>query len=553
MAPGILYVTMQPKASLSDAAFHDWYNNEHGPLRLRLSFCQNGFRYRATDLDGPGKGKHPWMAIYDLDEVEALNGEEYMKLRGAPVQSQRERDLRPTVDIDRRAFDLVSDRQSKDFKKLEGVSQATAGNVMVSVSLSLKPGKKGEELDKWYNEEHIDMLMKVPGWLRTRRFVSSSIDNKDEVEYLALHEYAPQNGLEGKEFEAATSTPWAQDIMTNVVSEKRRRVYDLYYTFGPAPRELAALSALPSSSELKPYENEAQMTKTFPGEMGAVESYVLTKDGAKLPYRLEGSSDPHAPVIVLSNSILVTWGIWDAFVAAFFADSKHKKYRVLRYLTRGRRSDCGTQPVTIDLLGSDIIALLDALQIPKAAAVCGVSLGGATVLNVGLNYPDRVAAFLSCDTNAKSPAGNSKAWGERIEMAEKEGLKGQSDEPIVGEELAEITTRRWFVKETYDGGKMEAEAERVKTMVVNNSLEGFKKSVRALWEYDMEPAMKGCKTKGVFLVGSGDGVLPKGMKEMAANLGSGTDCVVIEGAGHLPMVEKPQDFAAAVSRLLGEA
>lgn len=486
---------------------------------------------------------HEWMAIYDLTDMAELDKDEYMKLRGPPVQTQRERDLRPNVDIDRRSFDLVREWKDKEYKHLEDVDAGSEGNVMVAVCLSLNEGHEAEELDKWYNEEHVDMLMKVPGWRRTRRFVTSPVDKKDKSEYLALHEYAPQNGLGGKEFQAATSTPWAQDIMTNVC-QKHRRVYELYYTFGPAPRHLEAL---------KDWDSPATMTKTLASSAAGtsvVESYVTTKDGAILPYRLEGSSNPTAPVIVLSNSILVTYGIWDAFVEEFLA--RNKDYRMLRYMTRGRSSDSGTSDVTVDLLADDIIALLDALRVQKAALVAGVSLGGATVLNVGLRHPDRVERFLSCDTNSKSPAGNSKAWGDRIAMAEKEGMKAQSGEAVVGDELAEITVRRWFVKETYDGGAMEKGAERVKSMVVNNSLEGFKKSVRALWEYDMDPMMKDCKTKGAFLVGSGDGVLPAGMKKMAATFGSGTECFVIEGAGHLPMVEKPKDVLQAVEKMLSK-
>lgn len=49
---GLLYVTMQPSAELG-SQFTDWYQNEHGPLRLRLPFVENGFRYRAIDAQTP--------------------------------------------------------------------------------------------------------------------------------------------------------------------------------------------------------------------------------------------------------------------------------------------------------------------------------------------------------------------------------------------------------------------------------------------------------------------------------------------------------------------
>jgi pimeloyl-ACP methyl ester carboxylesterase len=256
-------------------------------------------------------------------------------------------------------------------------------------------------------------------------------------------------------------------------------------------------------------------------------------------------------VIVLVNSILVEYGIWDGFVTSFLSSPANKNYRILRYMSRGRSSSCGTQKITVDVLASDVIALLDAFRVKKAAAVIGVSLGGCTTLNVALKYPERVGSIISCDTSSKSPAGNSKAWGERIALAEKGDASAASGEKIVGEELAEITVRRWFVKESYDGGAVEKTCNEVKEMVKTNSLEGFRKSVVALFEYDLKREMKASQVKAMFLVGSGDGVLPGTMKEMAGAYGSsGAEYTIIEGAGHLPMVEKSEKFAEVVTKFL---
>jgi pimeloyl-ACP methyl ester carboxylesterase len=550
--PGILYVTMQPKPELPDSQFHDWYNNEHGPTRLRLPFITNGFRYRANDLEGaaPSETKPEWMAVYDITDMAELTKDAYLRLRDEPVKSKREADTMAKIKVDRKLYDFVESRESKEFKTLEKIENEGEGNVMVAVFLDLHQGAGlKEELDRWYREEHIEMLSKVPGWLRTRRFVTSSIDAKAPVEYLALHEYAPKNGLGGPEFKAATSTDWNKEVMTKVVKEKRRRVYNLYYTFGPAPRYLAPNLAEWHSSDVK-----SSLTKTIPsapGGNGAIESFVTTQDGVELPFRLEGSSDPDAPLITLTNSVLVNYGIWDGFVASFLSSPANKKYRILRYNSRGRSSSCGSQKITVDVLASDLITLLDAFRVKKAAAVIGVSLGGCTVLNTALKYPERVEAFISCDTSSKSPAGNAKTWGERIALAEKESALAASGEKIVGEDLAEITARRWFVKESYDGGALEKKCNEVKEMVKTNSLEGFKKSVEALYEYDLKEEMKTSKVKGLFVVGSGDGVLPEAMKEMASAYGSsGAGYTVIDVAGHLPMVEKPEEFAEVVTKFL---
>jgi pimeloyl-ACP methyl ester carboxylesterase len=550
--PGILYVTMQPQPSLPIAKFHDWYNNEHGPTRLRLpAIFSNGFRYRATDLQGEGSNDKPeWMAIYDVYDMADMLKDTYTRLRKDPVQSQRERDTMKQIKVDRRFYDLVGSKESKEFKKLECVGAGEEGNVMVAVHLKPEQGQMGE-IDRWFEEEHGEMLSQIPGWLRTRRFVTSSVEGKEEVEreYLVLNEFKEKNGLGGEEHVKATSTEWRNKIMTEVVEASKRRMYGLHYTFGGVPRDLESLG----SGDAVEFESTDAKTRTLPASNDnrcAIESYVTTEDGAVLPFRVEGSTDPEAPLIVLSNSVLVEWGIWDGFIGKFLESPEGKKYRILRYHTRGRSSSCGNQAVTVDLLASDIITLLDALRVPKAAAVIGVSLGGATVLNVALKYPDRVAAFVSCDTNSQSPAGNQKAWEERIAIAEKESATGQAGEKVVGEQLAELTVRRWFVKESYDGGSMEKEIERVKKMVQTNSLDGFKKSAQALYSYDLREEMKTSEVKGAFFVGRGDGVLPAGMKQMAAEFGKGADYVVIDVAGHLPMVEKPQDFANAVTKFL---
>ena len=95
--------------------------------------------------------------------------------------------------------------------------------------------------------------------------------------------------------------------------------------------------------------------------------------------------------------------------------------------------------------------------------------------------------------------------------------------------------------------------QRVKGLVAENSLEGFRRSVEALFEYDVREDMKGCQVKGLLVVGAGDGVLPKTMRQMAQGIGSGVDLKVVEGAGHLPMMEQPREFARIVGEFLDSA
>ncbi|KAL5335877.1 Alpha/Beta hydrolase protein [Aspergillus crustosus] len=546
--PGLLYVTMHPHPSLPPTQFHEWYNTEHGPLRVRLPFIKNGFRYRAIDNLEP-----EWVALYDITDMAELTRDTYLSLRGDGIKTPREKNTMAQIDVGRKLYDLLQDEKADDFIPLEEVNDVeAAGHVLISNTSTIAPdadAEKEADLRAWYKDEHIPLLARVPGWRRSRLYVTSSIDPNSPKEFVALHEFTPQNGLGGAEHKASMETPWRARIAASLTS-KTRRVYNWVYTFGPAPRELAALA---SPDSIGAWNSNDQKTRTFPSETNpAVESFVTTEDGVELEYRLEGSTNPLAPVIVLSNSILVDYSIWDAFVGRFLGDEKNKKFRILRYNTRGRSSYASETPVSVDLLAKDIISLLDALRVPSATLI-GVSLGGVTVLNTSLLYPARVKTFIACDTNSSAPATNAKAWNDRAAMAESEGATNPSTkEAIIGEELAEITTRRWFTAASYVS-QPDVPA-RIKEVVRNNSLAGFKKAMQALCAYDIRERMGGAKVRGLFVAGEADGVLPKTMAQMAEDLrvdgGVGAELRIVSGAGHLPMVENVEGFLGVVEGYL---
>lgn len=562
MAPGLLSVTMHPHPSLPPPSFHDWYNNEHGPTRLRLPFITNGIRYRATDIPDSTpeaekqKNLPEWLAIYDVTDMSEMQGEAYLRLRREDVKSEREKETMRQIAIDRRLYDLVEEKQCEGYVPLEHDLSAPSENVderrvLVAITQTVRKGFE-DEFSRWYTQEHIPLLAKVPGWLRTRRFVTSSIDPKPEAdtEYLCLHEYAPQNGLNGSpEMRAATNTPWRTRIFETAISARSRRVYAHYYTFGAAPRDLSSLTA-PGT---QPFTSPDSLTRAVPSNTRpAIQSYITTPDGVRLPYRLEGNPAPNAPLILLANSILTHYAIHDAFVNRLLSRPETSHYRVVRFLARGRCKNTGAEDktVTLDVLAGDVLHILDTLRVEKAECLIGVSLGGATVLNASLKKPQRMRGFIACDTNAVAPAGNPAAWTERVGVAEKEGAVDENGEKIVGAELARVTVRRWFTEESYDGGEKEGVARGVEEMVKSNSLEGFKRGVKALFEYDVREEMKRAKgLRGMFVAGEKDGVLPKTMKDMQAML-EGSEFAVVEGAGHLPMTEQPERFYEVVKGFL---
>lgn len=487
--PGFLAVAIQPGANTDPAAFHEWYNTEHGPLRMRLPFITTGDRYKAIDGQKP-----EWSAIYDVSDLSMLEKRIYTRLR--EERSARERRVMGTFEsLDRKIFSTFSER-SKD----SGFKGPAAVNVWVKAVVK---EEDLEAFDKWYEEEHVGMLAKIPGWLRTRRFRmlvggAKGMPPQGYVECLAIHDYEEKNGLGGPEHKAAMDTPWRTEISPKL-SGLERREWGHHLTF-------SALKE-PASS-------------------------VITTDGAELRFQMEGN--PADPVIVCVNSILTNFSIWDDVAAALRKGVNGKTYRTLRYNSRGySQQDPNSNPTRFDLLADDLEYLLDRVNVDKAHAVLGVSMGGVTAINFAIRHPQKLAKFIACDCNVAAGEANNKAWADRVELAKTQGIPA----------LAQITVERWFTPENHSSANFEKTLEMVKAA----SLEGFEQNAGALSNYDLKEHLAGIKTPGLLIAGEGDGKLPEVMQTFGI---PGTTFKEIPKAGHLPMLENHEDFMKALEGFL---
>src|SRR6185369_3871214 len=135
---------------------------------------------------------------------------------------------------------------------------------------------------------------------------------------------------------------------------------------------------------------------------------VLNIGDVALRYRFDGPAD--APVLVLSNSLGTDLTMWYPQIPSFA-----RTFRVLRYDTRGHgQSGVGRERCTIERLGGDVLALLDALGIERAH-FCGLSMGGATGMWLGVHAPDRIARLALCNTAARIGAVRAGGMGAIIE------------------------------------------------------------------------------------------------------------------------------------------
>ena len=207
MAAGLLYVYTDPADAVTPAEFHDWYDHEHGPARIAVPGIQNGYRYQAADDFAP-----PWLALYDLDSPSVLDSDAYQALLAGT--SDREKSVMSRLaeqgTLDRRVYELISSDS-------DGTA-AGAAPVILAVALSV-PAETEDDLTAWYTDEHIPMLMAVPGWRRIRRFRLVEGPGPD---FLSVHELDGPDALTQDGYRAAISTPWRDRIVASALRRERR-------------------------------------------------------------------------------------------------------------------------------------------------------------------------------------------------------------------------------------------------------------------------------------------------------------------------------------------
>lgn len=255
----------------------------------------------------------------------------------------------------------------------------------------------------------------------------------------------------------------------------------------------------------------------------------IKANGIDIHYKLEGPAD--APVLMLSNSLLTDYGMWDAQVPAFTA-----KYRLLRYDSRGHGGTQATPgPYSIELLVADAIGLIDALGIRKLHFL-GLSKGGMIAQLLAAKHGERLSSVILSDTACQMPP--PAVWDDRIALAREKGTG-----PFV-----RLMTERWLTAD-YRAAHPEV-VEKLGVMISKTSVDGLVGSAAAIRDMDQLPILAAIKVPALIVVGEQDIGTPVSAAEVLHRGIANSKLRVIGNAGHLPNIEQTAMFNAAVLEFL---
>lgn len=249
----------------------------------------------------------------------------------------------------------------------------------------------------------------------------------------------------------------------------------------------------------------------------------------RLHYREDG--DPNGAPVVFSNSLGTDLRLWDQILPLL-----PKGLRLIRYDKRGHGlSSCPKAPYAMGALVRDVEMLLDHLNVRDAVFV-GLSIGGLIGQGLSVKRLDQVRALVLSNTGAK--IGTPDMWQDRINALQKGGITALSDTIL----------QRWFS----DHFRQTEAFEAWRNMLERQPLEGYIGCSAAIAGTDFYSTTAGLRLPVLGIAGDQDGSTPPDLVRETTELVPGSRMHLIRGAGHLPCVEKPGEFAEVLTEFLHE-
>jgi 3-oxoadipate enol-lactonase len=245
------------------------------------------------------------------------------------------------------------------------------------------------------------------------------------------------------------------------------------------------------------------------------------------PIDVEVTGPENAPVLMLSSSLGTTKHMWDPQMPAFTKD-----YRVVRYDRRGHgKSGVPKGSYTMELLGRDVLAIMDALKLDKVNWL-GLSMGGMEGMWLGANAPDRFNKLILSNTSTYYP--DKTIWHTRIDAVSKAGSVAA---------IADMVINAWLTKD-FQTAHPDVTA-RMKEMMIATPVEGYLACCAAVRDMDHREIIKSITVPTLIIAGAKDPATNVAAAEFIRDRIAGSKLAILDAA-HISNVEQPEAYAKEV-------
>ena len=292
------------------------------------------------------------------------------------------------------------------------------------------------------------------------------------------------------------------------------------------PKEFILADSLPRTAYGKVVEGElAARCESGRGSGSGTEGNEVN-DGKVLAHRVDGGGEP----LLLLNGAMMTIASWEPMAQAFAG-----RFSVVRCDFRGQLLTGGAARTTVEENAADVAALLVALGVP-AAHVIGTSFGGAVALALAALEPVRVRSLVAATITPTTDALRREAAALRRATAE---VLAGGDPGL----MADRTLPVFYSPEYLETHRAELGARRGQFAALPRWWFAAADAILAsLGRFDLAPYLPRIACPMLVLAAERDRIMPlERARAMAAAIPDAR-LVVVEGSGHVLVVEQPDRF-----------
>jgi 3-oxoadipate enol-lactonase len=246
------------------------------------------------------------------------------------------------------------------------------------------------------------------------------------------------------------------------------------------------------------------------------------------------------PTIVLLHGFPLNPRIWDSV-----RERLSEAYEVLTPAFPGFGDKPADDASSMAAWADGVADFLDQSQISDQIHLCGLSMGGYVALEFAARHAARLKRLILCDT--KTELDSREASSGRLLMAERMRMASKECYPDLLQDLASQMLPKLLAPSTLEHDQ--ATVFFVQSLIVQSEPLAVAAAQQAMaHRRDTATVVQELKCPLLLIAGENDLLTPPSMMEKILLLNPAGRLEVIADSGHLPPIENPAGFVAALKK-----
>jgi 3-oxoadipate enol-lactonase len=251
-----------------------------------------------------------------------------------------------------------------------------------------------------------------------------------------------------------------------------------------------------------------------------------------LNYEVDGKG----PAVIFINGLTMDVNGWLLQVPDFSV-----RYRVIRYDCRGQgQSDKPDMEYSQEMHADDLKGLMERIEV-RRAHIIGLSNGGMIAQHFAVKYPEKVGALVLVDTCSYIDT--------LLELTLRSWIKAAE---VGGSELRYDVALPALFSEGFIKRNLENIMALREISIRNNPPKPVINLAKACLRHDISNRLSGIKAPTLIIVGEEDILIPQRYSRILHEGIKESKLVIMKECGHVPPIEKPEEFNRIVIGFLEE-